>query len=164
MKNTDIAIILTGVGTIILAGAVIYQTSILQEEFESNNRPWISIAKIDRLEGNKIVITYQNFGKIPNKEGKMGVTWADALFTKDLMYKETPLVLNLGIVLPNQQQYSTVLEAENVNEAIAKSGGDMYVGILLRYNYLNDKEGEFGSIVLYDKKSSQFIIQEDWIK
>src|SRR3989344_440877 len=67
-KLTAYSTVALAVVTFVLVLGIVYQTNLMQQEFDANQRPWIGITDI-LIVDNSIKVVYENFGNIPNNGG-----------------------------------------------------------------------------------------------
>jgi len=168
-----IATVFLAVGTIatgIFVGtqttALIKQVDILQDDFEINNRPWIAGDQV-RMTNNSLIYDVENFGKIPNESGERKIlvvmTNASEGLTKEIL-SEMPGSKNSLMVIMPSQKISIILE-EQIIQAIDESNElkmDLFLGIVLQYNYGDNKIGEYGYIGKYNTEDQYFDVIESW--
>ncbi|AJM92698.1 hypothetical protein [Nitrosopumilus piranensis] len=163
MNKTEKISLITAIGTVIVAFAVGIQSYALLSEFESINRPWIGITKFEETPENKINYIYENFGKIPNTDGKIRVVWTEDIYDDfiEKMY-DKPAQLEMGVLLPTQTLEQTIndLPLELIQKS--KNGDPLYVGVLIKYDYLDNKEGEYGTMMEF--VNGEFSIVKTWLK
>ncbi len=159
-----IATIALAIGTIILAMNSVSQTSLMQHDFDVNNRPYLGVVNIEEYQKDKAWFIFTNYGKIPNTDSEIRVGIGSKLSKMDL-YNETNPSFTGGVVLPTQSKSQILLPLTESMLEDAKSGKYLlYVGILIKYNYAGGNEGEYGVISVYDNNTGSFDLQENWIK
>ncbi len=159
-KIKDYSIIGSAFITAILVGAILVQTIVLQADFEAKTRPWIGVVKFDDEENNRINFIYHNFGSIPNDIGKMAVGTSCTMITQTEL-KNSPND-TVGSLMPTQSKIHQV--GVYPKDFVNKSDNckTLYIGVLIQYEYLNDKEGESGVIMSYT--DGNFHIEDNWSK
>ena len=138
------------------------QTSILNSQFIEKDRPWLGLETFSD-EGNKITFGYTNYGAIPNDNGTMLLLYRHTPITKNDLESSGEGWSPIGAVIPNEHRahFFTDLPIDFVQNA--KSGtSSLYLGILIKYNYENDKQGEFGTLVNYTEGT--FLNLDNWAK
>ncbi len=72
-------------------------------------------------------------------------------------------MIDLGVILPNQQKSFKMWQLSEQNLIDAKEGKhSLSFGILLRYDYPNGQNKEYGTIVEYSTHTKSFVILESW--
>jgi len=138
------------------------QTSILNNQFTEKDRPWIGLETFSD-EGNKITFGYTNYGAIPDDNGTMLLLYRHTPITKNDLESSGEGWSQIGSVIPNEHRahFFTDLPIDFVQSA--KLGtSSLYLGILIKYNYENDKQGEFGTLVNYT--AGTFLNLDNWAK
>jgi len=156
----DYSVIVSAIFTAALVIAILTQTSILKADFDASTRPWIGVAKFDDEENNRINFIYHNFGSIPNDIGKMAVSTSCTMITLTEL-KDLPND-TVGSLMPTQSKIHQV--GVYPKDFVNKSDNckTLYIGVLIQYEYLNDKEGESGIIMSY--ADGNFNIEDNWSK
>jgi len=165
MKVENIAVICIAVTGIIVAGIAFIEVDILRQDFETINRPWIQISEWEK--DKDLEFSYKNFGKIPNSDGKLIVhVSAQPIERKDfdnlaVTEQLPPLAPNAELRFRfNPEILATVKNACNSNE-------ELFLGVLISYEYLNDKSGEYGEILTvhrFDENRCITVFVDAWIK
>jgi len=174
VKAENIAVIITAVIGIIVAGTALIQVDIFKQEFESTNRPWIQISKWDKEKD--LEFTYKNFGKIPNSGGMLIVH----ISTQPIERKDFD---NLAVIeqLPPttiREQLPPLAPDVELNfkfnpeiKAMIQNACDsnivLFLGIQISFEYLDDKSGEYGEILefkRFDDDRCLSVFYNSWIK
>jgi len=138
------------------------QTAILERQFAEKDRPWISILEFSEYSENKIQYRYTNFGNIPNTNGTVLVKAAQFPFTKNDLQSTGEQGTKIGVILPNQHKNHQILASTDLILKAKSGEAPLYFGILIKYDYLEGKHGEFGAIVQYSTNVKDFIILDNW--
>lgn len=162
-----LGIFIGGIFTALMVLVLMSQTSLMREDFDINNRPWIAGDQV-RLFENAVVYDIQNFGNIPNHQGevKFYLIKSDTA-TIPLNRNELPMerfkTQPLTVVMPTQKMSifltGDILKA--INE-VEDSGGFLQLVIILDYTYGKEKNGEYGYMGKYNPETNDFEIIETW--
>jgi len=165
---------LTGVGTIVLAIAIIMTfrhlettTKMSKIETEYRLRPWIGptsgIQRMDNsINGNlQFSITIKNFGDLPASYVKAKSIVSVSPLTKDSL-KQPLSEFNLGPLLPHMEKsYWFFIAPERWNK-VSNDDQPLYVALYFEYPSLTGSNG-YGSISEYNKNNKTFVHKEMWI-
>ena len=158
---------LAAFGTIVAAIAVSTQTTIIQEEFESNTRPWLAGDDITVLEG-KVKYDIQNFGNIPNQLGEtkfyvIAVDEDNGFISKENLPYDKFRSMPLTVVMPSQKNTITLTGGiMNAIEDVKTTKKFLYLVIVLDYPYGNEKRGEYGYLGKYVPQTNDFSMINSW--
>ena len=170
---------LTAVSTFVLAIATIsvaiylgYQTTIMSNDFDINNRPWIGGVQF-RIFDDVVLFDIQNFGNIPNDSGystlyALKVSSADSVLEKDAFFElfgDGAEIMPLAVIMPSQKISITITGdiLQKIKE-VREGNGALHLGVILEYEYSNEKNGEYGLIGKYNPRIDTFDIIETWAK
>lgn len=184
---SDIALIITGIFTVILVFVLIGQTRILKTqvgemkkqtenileesklhrmEIESTIRPWIGIVGNPQHNGslreNSLYrISLQNWGKIPPKQLYTYIAFSKSQILVEHVKKMKGMPYASGTLLPNDTtgiNYPLNTEEFNkVREGIDK----IWFSVLVEYNYGNNLTGEYCAIYVLHSNGG-FERMEQW--
>jgi len=140
--------------------------SIVAEDFDVTNRPLIAGDQV-RITSNSLLFDVKNFGEIPNESGQRKIlvvmTNSSEGLTKEILSQRPGDVNSLMVIMPSQK-ISIILE-EEILQAIdlsIQSNMDLFLGIVLEYNYGDNKTGEYGYIGKYNPDEQYFDVIESW--
>jgi len=165
---------LTGVGTIVLAIALVRtfrhleaSTKMSKIETEYRLRPWVGPTtgiqrKDDSINGNiQFSITVKNFGDLPASYVKAKSLVSITPITKESL-KQPLSEFNLGPLLPYMEKsYWFFIEPEMWSK-ITNGNEPLYVALYFEYPSLTGSNG-YGSISEYNKNNQTFVHTEMWI-
>ena len=165
---------LTGIGTIVLAVALIRtfrhleaSTRMSKIETEYRLRPWIGpTSGIQRMDGSingqiQFSITIKNFGDLPASNVKAKSIVSITPITKESLKQPLP-EFNLGPVLPHMEKsYWFFIESE-LWKKVSDGNDSLYVAIYFEYPSLTGSNG-YGSISEYNKNNQTFVHKEMWL-
>lgn len=165
---------LTGVGTIVLAVALVRTfrhleatTKMSKVETEYRLRPWIGpssgIKRMDNsINGNvQFSITIKNFGDLPAS----GVKAKSVIDTKPLSKESLNQPLsefNLGPLLPTMEKSYWFFIPPDMWDRISNGDESFYVAIYFEYPSLTGSNG-YGMISEYNKNNQTFVHKEMWL-
>jgi len=165
---------LTGIGTIVLAFALVRtfrhleaSTKMSKIETEYRLRPWIgpssSIKRMDNsINGNiQFSITIKNFGDLP----ATGVKAKSIVDTKPLTresLKQPLSEFNLGPLLPHMEKSYWLFVVPSVWEKVSNGNESLYIAVYFEYPSLTGLNG-YGMISEYNKNNQTFVHTEMWI-
>lgn len=165
---------LTGVGTVVLAFALIRtfrhlaaSTRISKIEIEYRLRPWIGpisgIKRMDEsIDGNiQFSIIIKNFGDLPANFVKAKSIVDTKPLTKESL-KQPLSEFNLGPLLPHMEKSYWFFVEQDMWEKISNGDDTLYVAIYFEYPSLTGSNG-YGSISEYNKNNQTFMHKEMWI-
>ncbi|MGI0057484.1 MAG: hypothetical protein ACREAK_08955 [Nitrosarchaeum sp.] len=165
---------LTGIGTIVLAFALIRtfrhleaSTRMSKIETEYRLRPWIGptsgIKKMDAsINGHsQFSISIKNFGDLPASYVKAKSIASITPLTKESL-KELLTEFNLGPLLPHMEKSYWFFIETDMWEKVSVGDEPLYVALYFEYQSLSGSNG-YGSISEYNKNSQMFVHKEMWI-
>ena len=165
---------LTGIGTIVLAFALIRtfrhleaSTKMSKIETEYRLRPWIGptsgIKKMDAsINGHvQFSISIKNFGDLPASYVKAKSIASTTPLTKESL-KELLTEFNLGPLLPHMEKSYWFFIETDMWEKVSVGDEPLYVALYFEYQSLSGSNG-YGSISEYNKNSQTFVHKEMWI-
>jgi hypothetical protein len=165
---------LTGVGTIVLAVALIRtfrhleaSTRMSKIETEYRLRPWVGptsgIQRMDNsINGNiQFSITIKNFGDLPASYVKAKSIVSKTPLTKDSL-KESQSEFNLGPLLPHMEKSYWFFITPDMWDKVTNQNEPLYVALYFEYPSLTGSNG-YGSISEYTKNMQTFIHKDMWI-
>lgn len=165
---------LTGVGTIVLAIALVRtfrhleaSTKMSKIETEYRLRPWIGPTsgiqrKDDSINGDlQFSITIKNFGDLPASYVKAKSVVSTTPLTKESL-KQPMTEFNLGPLLPHMEKSYWFFIAPDLWEKISNGNDSLYVALYFEYLSLTGSNG-YGSISEYNKNNQTFIHKDMWI-
>jgi len=165
---------LTGVGTVVLAVALIRtfrhleaNTRMSKIETEYRLRPWIGpnspIKKMDNsINGQcQFSISVKNFGDLPASYVKAKSIVSITPLTKESL-KQPLSEFNLGPVLPHMEKSYWFFIEPDMWKKIFDGTDPLYVALYFEYQSLSGSNG-YGSISEYNKNNQTFVHKEMWI-
>lgn len=169
MKKTTGAtiglLIVTGIlaiGTIMLTIDSNHQTELFQQDFDTNNRPWIGVDKMD-VYNDKIVISFKNYGKIPNGSGTINVKFTNYFFEKEDIHSKSEEYI-LHVTMPGQIM-KNVITSDMYDEMMLNAKNrewEIFLGAEINYPYKDNSIGNYGFIGKYNPESNKIDILETW--
>lgn len=162
------------IASIVLVGILLWQTFILQGQFNSQNdqtkilqteftekeRPWIAVEGISEYSPNKVQFDYTNYGSSPDTHAKVLAAFSKTLITRESLEK-IPF-LNIEITLPNQHQHLPLDTLDPNYFQQVKSGAPLYVAFVIKYDFHNKEHGEYGYIAEYVPGTTSFSTVNSW--
>ena len=160
-----LGIFIGGVFTAIMVIVLMSQTSLMREDFDANNRPWLAGDQITIFD-DKVKYDIQNFGKIPNEQSeiKFYVIITNTMgLSKDNLPLEHFKTDPLTVIMPTQKM-SIFLSGDILKaiEVVKGTNNFLQLAIILDYTYGNEKNGEYGYIGMYNPETNSFDIIETW--
>lgn len=165
---------LTGVGTIILAIALVRtfrhleaSTRVSKIETEYRLRPWIGPSAAIKQMDNSIngdiqySITIKNFGDLPATNVKAKSIVSTKPLTKESL-KEPLQEFDLGPLLPHMEKSYWFFIKPDMWKKISEGNDPLYVALYFEYPSLTGSNG-YGSISEYNKNNETFIHKQMWI-
>lgn len=165
---------LTGVGTIVLAIALVRTfrhleatTRVSKIETEYRLRPWIGpstgIKRMDNsINGDiQFSISIKNFGDLPATEVK-----AKSIFDTKILSKKSLLnpssEFAMGPLLPHMEKSYWFFVPHEMWDKISNGNDSFYVAIYFEYPSLTGSNG-YGMISEYNKNNQTFVHKEMWL-
>lgn len=150
-------------GTIGLAFFSGSQTTLMQHDFDVNNRPWI--AGFDfRITNDTVLYDIQNYGKIPNTGGTITFSIQNYTITRETFPTLDNQSRALVVMMPTQK-FSERFTGKIMDgiKNVREGKADLYFAIMIHYTYGDENFGEYNSIVKYDPAINNFDIMDSWV-
>lgn len=161
-KLTAYSTVALAVVTFALVLGMVYQTNLMQQEFDANQRPWIGITDI-LIVDNSIKVVYENFGNIPNNGGiKRGFSTTEIIPDRNYFFTGAG-ESKIPILFPSQKLEMNVrdLPLQDFNE-IHAGQKILYIGFMFEYEYGQNKVGEYGVIGKFDPNTGLVDMIDIW--
>ena len=163
-KVTAYGTIILAVSTLMMAAYIGIQANMMREDFEVNNRPWLGGFAFS-VSDKDVTYSYENVGKIPNTGGTLTFYVSDVLIGRDALNRVGTKSHPVSVLMPSQKISEVFTDEIMSTIKDAKEGkGDCYLGIMIHYEYGNQKFGEYNIIAKYDVRYNNFVIVDTWTK
>lgn len=145
---------------------VVEPEPVVPQDIDTTNRPLIAGDQV-RITDNSLLFDVKNFGEIPNESGQRKIlvvmTNSSEGLTREILSQRPGDVNPLMVIMPSQK-ISIILEKEILLaiDTSIQSNMDLFLGIVLKYNYGDNKTGEYGYIGKYNPDQQYFAVIESW--
>lgn len=174
------ATVVASIATAVLVVIVWFQMRQTQYQMSSTLRPWLGAERgLVKHEEEHLAFWYMNYGELPPTSVKIKFNF-DLKPTDEDDLRKAPFDPNvyIGTILPKQVKRfvigggGSLLKSvhdmkeqirrtmEQVNAGILPS---FFIGILIEYEYANNKRGEYGVIYEYTEQTHVFSIRREWV-
>ena len=166
---------LTGIGTIVLAIALIRTfkhmeavTKMTTVETEYRLRPWIGptgpIKKMEKsiTEDCQFDITIKNFGELAADAVTAKFVKSTEPITRELLQSTNGSSYDLGPVMPTMEKHYWFFIDSELWEKADQGSESLYTGLYFEYNIAGRKSG-YGMLSEYNSTSKNFIHKDMWI-
>ena len=167
----DWAVVLSGFATTVLVIIIAYQIKITKtavgmtkQQMDSSLRPWVGAESgLVDYTSDKLAFYYMNYGQLPPKSLKIkGLESEETISRKELNKAKDESWPNMGIIMPNQKKAYIIASNETQLNKIKKGEISFWIGLLLSYEYADNKRGEYGVIYEFLVETQKFTIRDEW--
>lgn len=136
--------------------------TLMKENIENNNRPWIAGFEIAVLE-DEIWYSFQNFGNTPNTGGILTFQVSDALITRENFELGHTKTVPLQVLMPEQKLTSKftggIMEVANKAQV---GESELYLAVVFDYTFGNEGMGKYGFIGKFNPERQSFDLVDTW--
>ena len=150
--------------SVVLVFIVLWQTQMMREDLDINNRPWIGGDEFVVLE-DKVLFHYQNFGKIPNTGGKIMRLSTNVMPPRDDVLSDRADSSPMQVIMPSQIM-TLVISGDDFKKVLQdtrEGKRELFLGVLFFYEYGNQKIGWYGVIGQYNPITNHVNIEDMWV-
>lgn len=166
---------LTGIGTIVLAVALIRTfkhmeavTKMTSIETEYRLRPWIApttpIKKMDKSikDDHQFDITIKNFGELAANNVAAKFVKSSEPVTRELLQSNSGNSYDLGPVMPTMEKHFWFFIDSDIWKKADEGSEPLHIGLYFEYNTAGKKSG-YGMLSEYNSTTKNFIHKDMWI-
>ena len=145
-----------GIATAVALVFLILQTVTMMEDFDHTHRPWIGVEDVSITKADEVRFIVKNYGTLPNTNSKIMISWGKEPLTRDFLIKNGKF-LEGNVIMPGSD-FSIIPDIPPQIIQAARNGGSLYLGIIIYYEYGNEKKKEYGAILQYHEGDRFFFI------
>lgn len=146
--------------------AAIIQSRLTKQQMNASLRPWLGPAEESlQITGiNQLTFSYRNFGQLPNTKLQLKKIRKESMIQRSelMQSKKEPIDFG-GICFPDQvRDYIIEFTTPDITEKAKNGEIKLFMGLVLEYEFANNKSGEYGVVFEYRTDLKHFVIRDEW--